>query len=129
MATACAYRTQIRFIGARTHIRICINYSTTTAFLLAQHADFAGRRQLGDFAGEFDQVVGGVAPGTDDDDLMLGLFGPNGATSRRHHSFRVLDARPAEFLHQHGHREHLPHAGMIVIWGFYGGGAAILRQT
>ncbi len=69
-----------------------------------QHVHLAGRRLLGDLAGQLDQVVGGVAAGADDDDdLVAGLLGADGLAGRRHDPLRRRHARPAELLHHEAH--------------------------
>ena len=70
-----------------------------------QHVHLAGRRLLGDFLGQLDQFVGGVAAGADDDDdLIAGLLGADGPPRRRHDALRVRHAGAAEFLHDQSQR-------------------------
>ena len=71
-----------------------------------EHVHFAGRRLLGDLAGQVDQLVGGVAAGADDDDdLVAGLFGANGPPGRGHDPLRRRHAGAAEFLHDQCHEK------------------------
>ncbi len=70
-----------------------------------EHVHLAGRRVLGDLAGQLDQLVGGVAAGADDDDdLMAFAFGADGPAGRRHDALRGRHAGAAEFLHDQTHR-------------------------
>jgi hypothetical protein len=65
-----------------------------------KHVHFAGGRRVAQFAGQFDQLVGGIAARADDhDDLTAFLLGADGFARGRHDAFRVFEAGAAEFLH------------------------------
>ena len=70
-----------------------------------EHVHLAGRRLVGDLAGQLDQLVGGVAAGADDDDdLVAGLLGADGPAGGGHDPLRVGHAGAAEFLHDQSQR-------------------------
>ena len=69
-----------------------------------QHVHLAGRRMLADLAGQFDELIGGVAASADDDDdLIAGLLRADRPPGRPHDPLRRRHTAAAEFLHDQTH--------------------------
>ncbi len=65
-----------------------------------EHVHLTGRRLVADLAGQGDEFISRVAASADDDDdLVVGLLGPERTSSRRHDALGRRHAGAAEFLY------------------------------